>query len=272
MNFVPQLGAKLGSCWLPVLLAFLFLVLGTTPASGQEEPSDPLAGLDPLWLTPDVSLNIEKQPLGTDMVRITMRDPDYPPELLRSQAEALAASFNSTPLGLSIQIHTIDGRDDLRFVRASFAVPGIIDRQNGILNLEPVVQAFLAGPETHRIQTFLITFVNELPTPQMVQSVRNDSVTVIGNVSEFPPGLEFRILAHTQEPTELRIPSYAEEEGEEHLAEAPGNDVPWLAILVVVGVGLAGGLLVYSRLTRVPAKKPAGRTPRPHGTTRRPKR
>jgi hypothetical protein len=136
-----------------------------------------------------VVVNVRKTEIGADMVTITVADPDYPQELLKVQSEKMGALLGSDARGLSIYVSGIDPK--VKFVKASFATDGIIDRDKGEVRLDAVVKSMLGAPAPHTVRSFLVTLEGESPIEsQSLQDFSSDAVVLKAHASEIPKGLE----------------------------------------------------------------------------------
>lgn len=201
---------------------------------------------------------ITEHPTTAENVTITMLDPNYPTDLLRSQAEAIGRATGAGVRGLFVQKREmVAGRPDMVFARASFATNHLISREEGLLRLQPVVRAFAGAPEPYQVQSIAITFDGERPLSHTLQRFRSDAVDVQANFAsgtgkEAPFGVEYRVALLTQDPEKIVIPDRFEPTKPKPAptAEAPGGRTSLDVVLVVVAV-LAAGVLVYLLVLRM---------------------
>lgn len=192
-----------------------------------------------------MSVVIEEQPLGPELVEITATRTDYPPELLRAQIAELGRLTGSTPRGLYVTTAALGG-DAARgkFLKAKFAVDRLVDRQRGVLWLQPVVQAFAGAPEPHTIHTLRVLYAGERANDGTITAYNSSAVGLVGTVTATPPGIEYLIALKTQDPRALTIP-------ERHSPTAPPprpepKQGPTPLVWALFGVAaLAAGCLVY---------------------------
>jgi len=198
------------------------------------------------------------------MVTITVADKDYPLELLKAQSQKMASILGSEARGLSVMLSGSDPK--FKFVKANFATDGIIDRENGVVRLEAIVRAMLGVPAPHTISAFLITLENEAPVEkQSLQTFSSDAVVLRAHASENPKGLEYRIVALTQDPEKVTIPGRFNEPERKVVKEAsPHSSGPgWVPLALIVVAGASGGALVYFALSGRSSRggnRPAQRT------------
>lgn len=206
---------------------------------------------EPDSVPPVLAVVVQEHSLSPDMVEVTALHPEYPEPLLREQIERLGAYLGSPPRGLAIQIVPMGTAIQSRFLKASFATDGIIDRAGGVLNLEPVVKAFLGAPEPFTVEAMIVTFAGERPNEHTLQTYRSGAVSLKAAFSDAPVGIEYRILAFTQDPEQVKIPA---RHGLQTPAQQPENEsgsgsiTGLIATIAIVTV--AGSALVYFALLR----------------------
>jgi hypothetical protein len=226
----------------PVAFAWALLAASAARPQGGEQPPDPSL------VAPQVSIVVREHATSADMVEVTPLSKDYPPELLRSQCQALGASLGSPPRGLDVRVESVDPAKGITFVKASFATDGIIDLAERRLNLQAVVRAFLGAPEPHTLSSFLISFAGEAPQgDRTLRDYSSDAVVVKASVNEAPAGIDYRIVALTQDPSKVTIPDHYTPADRPDGRPASGVvTAPDPVVLGLVGVGgLAAGALVY---------------------------
>lgn len=205
---------------------------------------------DPESVPPQAVINVRKSALGPDLVEITIAAKNYPLETLRAQCETIARNLGSDARGLSVILSGYDPK--FKFAKASFATDGIIDRDKGEVRLEAVIRGLVGGPAPFQLNSFLVTLDGESPVEkQTLKSYESKSVVLKAHVSDSPKGIEYRILALTQDPAEVSIPSKHEDakSTEPKASREPSSEANWLPLVLVVVAGAAAGLLVYSALS-----------------------
>lgn len=235
--------------FLTALLAWQQVVLAQDPPR-----------VNPESVPPQVVIIVRKHALGPDLVDVTVSAKDYPLALLEQQCRAMAAGLGSDARGLSVVRSGFDPK--IKFAKASFATDGIIDRDKGEVKLAKLVRNFLGAPSEWRLSSFLVTLDGEVPVEkQTLKEFSSDAVVLRANVSHSPRGIEYRILALTQDPEKFDIPVRHKEPvvKEQKPPSDPSSLPSWVPIALVAVAGLAAGLLVYSALS--------GRSPRPNGRT-----
>ena len=226
-------------------VAFGWALVAACPAWAQGEADPPP---DPSLVRPQVSIVVREHATSADMVEVTALSKDYPPELLRAQCQALGESLGSPARGLDVRFESVDEVKGISFVKASFATDGIIDRAQKRLNLQAVVRAFVGGPEPHALKSFLVSFAGEVPqADRTLREFSSDAVVVKATINESPAGIDYRVLALTEDPSKVTIPDHFTPP--EKPAEGKQGGVvtaPDPVVLGLIGVGgLAAGALVY---------------------------
>lgn len=248
---------RMGNVLAVVRGCFLAVVLLAATLCPAQQP------LDPDSKAPQVVVIVHKHPVGADIVDVTVSDANYPKPLLQSQMEALGRELQSEPRGLSVYTSGTDPK--FKFLKASFAVDGLIDRTNGTIALQAVVRAFLGAPAPYTIDSLLVTFEGESPVAQQtLMEYSSKTVALKMHVSNFPKGIEYRIVALTQDPTQLEIPGRyepAKNPGQSH-TPAKKNNPNWVTWGLVGCAGIAGAALVYFVVSGRAAKKRNGLAPR----------
>lgn len=203
--------------------------------------------INSLFPKTQVIINVREHQFSPDMVSITLLSAGYPQELLQKQLDALGSYTGSPPRGLNIYRETIPAKEPISFLKATFATDNIIDRAAGELHLDRVIKPFLGAPEPHTLSSFLVTFEGEIPNSRTLRLYSTDAVLVSGTASLMPRGVEYKVLAKTQNPEELLIPT----EGKAPTQEQPKQEenlapaIPIAAILMLAAGSLILGALVY---------------------------
>ncbi|HEY3782497.1 MAG TPA: hypothetical protein VGL56_15550 [Fimbriimonadaceae bacterium] len=235
-------------------IALILLTLLTGVCLGQ--------ATSPIFLKvrTDVTVAVRIHSTGADMVEVTMRDPNYPVDLLRQQMETLGKLVGTPPRGLSVGKQAVAGDtgNQFSFITATFATDGII-LPGGILRIEPILKAFAGAPPPYTIQGLTIEFEGITPTKNTVAHYAKPDV-VVGEGrytnSGVLKGIEYRIALKTQDPNLIIFPDRYEQEKPVVKVPPPvpheGSKL-WL-ILSFVGLGIIGGALVYFALLRTGAR------------------
>jgi hypothetical protein len=221
-----------------------------------------LAQTSPIFLKvrTDVTVVIRKHATGADMVEITMRDANYPVDLLRKQMETFGSLIGTPPRGLFVGDRSIEGGTgkQFSFITANFATDGIILPDGG-LRIEPLLKAFAGAPPPFTIEGLTIDFEGITPTKNTVSAYTPKSGLIVGEGrytnSGVLKGIEYRIALRTQDPKLIVFPDRWEKEKPiaQPTPTTPHDSKLWL-ILSFIGVGIIGGALVYFALLRTGAK------------------
>lgn len=225
---------------------------------GQQAQTAPTSEeINSLFPKTQVIINVREHQFSPDMVTITLLANGYPQELLQKQLESLGSYTGSPPRGLNIYKETIPAKEPISFLKATFATDNIIDRAAGQLHLDRVIKPFLGAPAPHTLSSFLVTFEGEIPNARTLRLFSTDSVLVSGTASLMPRGVEYKVLAKTQNPEELLIPTEGKTpeapqvKSEQNLAPA----FPIAALLLLVAGSLILGALVYFLSVRSAGKR-----------------
>lgn len=230
----------------PLLL--LFLLAGVV----QAQQSDPKSS------RPDATVVIREHATSADMVEITMSRADYPVDLLRQQMEYLGSELNSMPRGLDIQKIGLDPTNkELQFVKARFAIDGILDKAAHRLDLQPLLRAFAGAAEPYTIRHLLIIFDGEKPSARTVKKHVSDAVEAEANFVTAPAEIEYHVTLKSQDRSKITFPDQAPDEkpGKEPAEKASGPTMLFIGAIAIAA--LAVGALVYLTLLR------RGNPPRP---------
>jgi hypothetical protein len=240
-----------------VLALAIVLLSCLATAQGQEPPASGQGQRPSLFLTApfDLIIKVTKHQLGADVIEITALKTDYPAELLREQVERLGESLNSQPRGLSITRYEIPGDSGPGQPRATFAVDGLVQREQARLGLQPLVRAFAGAPEPHTVRGLTIQYESEAPGADTIRRYSGEHVEIEGQAHPIT-GLEYRVVLRSQNAEDIVIPEgqEARDMQQQKREPAPERGPDWLIIGVFAVATLAVGALVYSLLLR-PAPK-----------------
>jgi len=238
-------------------------LLAVLVASGRAGAQS--SGERSLFLTvpPQVSVVVRKHQTGADMVFVTMLRSGYPEDLLRSQLQRLGELVGDVPRGLAVaRVPAGTAAKKLDFLKAEFAVSGLIDRQAGKVRLEPIVKAFAGAPEPYTIRGMMILLDGEPLTDRMIGryekqgAVRLEAMPSLGE-RELPAGVEYRVELLAQDPSKIVIPDSAQPATPVAPPSEQERASPNVLVLILGAVAaLAVGVLVYLALLR---RAPAAR-------------
>jgi hypothetical protein len=226
--------------------AAAFFMAGTVV--GQNPTAEDLIRQMP---PPDVIVNVYKHAAGADMLEITVKSPDYPDELLVSQAQRLAEILGSEIRGLEVGFPMLGGGVQGQFKKLACSVDGLIRRDLGTLELEPIVMALAGAPAEHEIDSIQIIFAGERPTEDTLHTYPGKSITVAAVALPDPPTIDYRIQLHSQNPDDLQIPDFASLQAEPPTETRIGKPVSDEVVFsFIIAAGLAAGALVYFAVAR----------------------
>lgn len=221
------------------------------PAQDQKQPEKPPADTKLEMGRPDVTIVIREHATSADLVQVTMARPDYPPDLLRQQLETMGRELGSAPRGLNIAVTSLaPNRKELQFVKATFAVNGILDREGQRLNIAPILKGFAGAPAPFTVENLLIIFDGERPGERTVKNHTSDSVDAKAYFVPSPTEIEYHVKLRSQDPAKIDFPAQAPEPTSTKNPSEERSSSP-LLFYVALGVGaLAVGALVYLALLR----------------------
>lgn len=203
---------------------------------------------------PQVSVVVREHATTADLVEITVLDTDYPPELLKAQAEAIGNATGSPVRGLRLVRQEMGTGSGGGFLKATFATDRLIDRAAGILRLQPIVAAFVGGPSATTVTGMSVMFDGEVPNPSTVRRYGGTGIALEGRTSAAPVGLEYRVHITATDPAAVVIPERVDPDNKnkEERTKGPSNSV-----LIALGAlaAMAAGALVYLALLKTPASK-----------------
>jgi len=201
---------------------------------------------------PDLMIVVREHSTGAEMVQVTAVAKDYPAALLREQVIALGKELGIEARGLVVTAPKLGTEASVSFVRAEFAVNGLIERDLGIVRLQPLVRAFCGAPEPHTVRGLKIAFEGERPTGKMHQRLTiADVLALEGRASVSPPGIEYQIRLDAQDPSKILIPDEYAAKSNQTPVESPST-APSRSLLIGLFVlaGLGVGALVYLAILR----------------------
>lgn len=201
---------------------------------------------------PDVTVVVTEHSTTADLVEVTLLAPDYPKELLTDQCNRLGDLLGVAPRGLLVYLYPPEATDRrMQFLKATFATNGIIDREHGELNIEPVLKAFAGAPAPHTIHNISLIFSGETPNENTVRRfAKKDVLLAEAKASVAPAGIEYSVQLFSQDASLISFPRRVEAKSPEK-AEAPSKNPNQTLIFALFTVAaIAGGALVYLALLR----------------------
>lgn len=205
---------------------------------------------------PDATVVIKEDASTAEMVEITMLKPDVPESVMRLIVSKLGTELKMEPRGFPYYTQRFGPRPQDQFVKARVAVAGLIDRQAGLIVLQPLARAFAGLPKKYEVRAIQATFEGESPTPRTVRTYASEHVVVSGDQISNPLGLQYLIAFRTQEADKIEIPAVHNDQPAPQPAQPVSNPgVPSLFWWLIALASLAGGWLVYLVLGSRSAKK-----------------
>lgn len=219
-----------------------------------------VAAQDSLFSTvrPDLMIVVREHNTGAEIVQITSISKAYPADLLREQIAKVGLELGVDPRGVQVTQQKLGTQANVSFTRAEFAVNGLIDRENGLLKLQPLVKAFVGAPEPNTIRGLKIAFEGERPTKKMLQRFSIANVLALeGRASLSPPGIEYQIRIDDQDPSKVAIPDEYQKPANQTPAQSPST-APSRSLIIGLFVlgGLGVGALVYLAILRSGSRSP----------------
>lgn len=207
----------------------------------EGEPSQPSFATPP-----QIFITVTKHSMGSDLVRISVMDPEYSPAVLQLQCGLVGKFANGNARG--IEVSQKGTATDAQLV-ATFACDNLIDRQNDRLNLDALVKGFL-GSAKPMISSFLIQFEGEVATPNTIHLYHDQFVLLEGTALKNPDGLEFRIETLTQDTRVINIPGSLEEVPKQATKKMAQKGMNPVVLPILIGGIIVAGALVYFALVR----------------------
>ncbi len=194
-------------------------------------------------VAPQATLVVKQHPMGADLVEVTVLGSNYPQESLKKHIEALGTELGTSPRGVSIAV----AGDS--FVKATFAVPGIIQNKEPKFNLPAIARAFAFGNDA--LTQLSVTFMDMVPdakTPAYWFAPK-DAWMMEGVGTKSPLGIEYRLKVNTKNPSEVTLPGPGTEKKNKETQEAQKKpDIVLIGAIVVAAISI--GVLVYSAVIR----------------------
>ena len=226
--------------------ALLALMLASV-AFGQAKP-EPI-GQQPA-VHPDVVIYIRQHSSGANLMEVSMVNPGYPADILRSQIESLCASLDFPARGLIVyNEELVAGNPKLKFLKAAFATSGLTEA-DGTVNLTPLARAFAGAKAPYTVRGMTVILDEFQPNEKTIKEFHSKAVDLHGRVEENPPAVEYQIALLSQNPGEIDIqngPPPVEHKVSPQVAPRSNSGLIWALITLA---GLSAGSLVYFLVSR----------------------
>jgi hypothetical protein len=200
---------------------------------------------------PDLTVVVTEHQTSAEIVEVTVLNRKYPPDLLRSQIESLGTYVGVAPRGLQVYDFQIDPNNKgLSFLKARFAVNGLIDRAGSKLRVLPIVKAFAGAPKPNEVKGIAIVFAGEHPLATTIKKYEDETVVLEAVAKDSPPSVEYRIGLKVQDPDRIHIPEDRPEPTAPLESSESTGGFPGVTMWAIVVAGAAAGVLVYLALLR----------------------
>jgi hypothetical protein len=200
---------------------------------------------EPLSVRPDVTIVIRDDPATTaEYVEITVLDPQYPKVLLEQQIARMGTNLEIAPRGLTVFNYSIS--EGQSFLKAKFAINGLVDHEKGTLNLSDTIKPFMGAQNPFMIRALSITFDGAKPNANTIQTYSDEAAVVDGKIISNPPAVEYLVSLKSQDPNALKIPdAYKPPAKEKPKSEVKSSRPTNLIVGLIVLASVLAGLLVY---------------------------
>lgn len=198
---------------------------------------------------PEITFAVHKHQTGADLVTVTVLDPGYSPKVLAQQLDAIGANLGTAPRGLQVFSQSYGASPNLRFLKASFGIYGLIEG-SGHFNIDAIARAFYGDGDRRAIHGLSILFEEEKPSSDTLSTYAFRNIRVEGRYNKPPDaGYEFRVALDDGPGKMEDIPDRLIQIPVKKPVEAPDNRPILLWVLLLAG-GFFFGALVYLALLR----------------------
>lgn len=209
-------------------------------------------------IRPEANIVIKRHSMGADLVEITVLSKEYPAESLRAKIASLGKYLSVEPRGVAVNSVVLDPTSKVgAFLKASFAVDGLIRSTEPRLNLRPILQAFGTGSDP--LKKLSVQFAGVVESRDTFSRFLPDdgTVRIEAIATRTPPGIDYHVDVVTDDPEKIILPGLRADSQKVREATKISSGPP-LGAIVGFGVGGLGlGLLVYSLALR--KRVPTGR-------------
>lgn len=193
---------------------------------------------------------------GMQDVAITILKPTYSHELLRAQVARLGQELGFAARGLQITNYSFDPSDpSASQVRATFGISGLIEPNNGILHLQPLVRALSMSQAPDELSAIMIEFQGQVPTVNTIKSCSPPApgcsgVELEGRAEGGTTGIEYRVKFLSHDPSNISVPDGPQKPKAQVIPKPEPKGTDWTLIGLIGIAAAAVGALVYSLLVR----------------------
>ncbi len=187
-------------------------------------------------------VQVKRDNVGADIVKVSMIDPHYPLVKLQQQIDRLGSIVGGGARGLQIIDDPIDPRDPTsQMLRATFAVNGLIGPRSEWVKVAPIVKAFAGTSSSPGLNNFQVDFDYQTPTDLDLGDFASSELSIRRRTVD--RSVEYQIQVKNRGTHEAEIPDLATTITPQQKLEPKRLD---LLTLVVAGVAIvAAGSLVY---------------------------
>jgi hypothetical protein len=181
--------------------------------------------------------------MGAELVEVTVLGSKYSQEALTKHIEALGKEVGAAPRGINIEVVGDS------FVKATFAVPGLIQKKEPKFNLPAIARAFAFGDAP--LTQLTIIFMDMVPDAQTPAYwfAPKDAWMMEGVGMKSPLSIEYRVKVNTKNPAEVVLPGPATEKKNKETQEAQKKpDFVLIGAIAVAAISIS--VLVYSAFIR----------------------
>lgn len=245
---------------------FMLTVLAFGQASAA--PNGSVNSADSAFMSarPQILVSVRKHRLGADLFEISAVSSSFPAEVLKQDIINFGTRLGSAPRGLMVFDNPIDTTSGtpLDFIKATFAVDGFMSQDK--IRLGALAAAFAGGQGPGRVDALDVVLSGISANSQLIAAYdgpdpKSPAVTVLAKAFSNPPGLEYRIILHSQDPAQIIIPDNADQAASvQKTASGSRVSLPVLIGLVLAAC-VAAGIVVYNLISRGSRRaKPASRS------------
>jgi len=197
-------------------------------------------------IRPKMTIVVQEQASGAELVNVTMLSAAYPRDLLLQQINRLGTELGIPPRGVQIFEQRFGESEGQKLIKAQFATDDLVDRATGTLNLQPLARAFTGAPSPYTIDAMKVIFDGEQPSTNTLRTYSNEGIAVDGEVFSQPPSVEYLLVLKTQDPAGISIPLSHQIAAPQGTPAAPNQGVPMNVLIgLIVMASVAAGALVY---------------------------
>ncbi len=197
-------------------------------------------------IRPKMTIVVQEQASGAELVNVTMLSAAYPRDLLLQQINRLGSELGVAPRGIQVFEQKFGDGEGQKLIKAQFATDNLVNRATGTLNLQPLARAFTGSPAPYTIDVMKVIFDGEQPSTNTLRTYSNEGIVVDGEVFSQPPSVEYLLVLKSQDPAALTIPLSHQVAVPQPTPPAPNQGIPMNVLIgLIVMASVAAGALVY---------------------------